>query len=394
MRLGYHYHVPALLKENSLWTPGYHGIFLDSLAAHCHSLTCFLHQPRTDEVETLDYRIKSTNISMVPLGVRPSIPGRLLKSAQYKKIFQAFSADVDAVLVRCPTPILSVLHEALPAVPLVLLIVGDYLAGVDALSQSWLRREAIRCWARWNKAEQNRIAKEAQVFVNSRILQRELSGIVRRLEEIKTTTLRKEDFFVRRDTCGKAPFRIFYSGRITRGKGLNDLLEAVAILISKGEDVVLDLAGPQEPRENLWEELKAQAVRQGIASRVTYHGYRPLGESLFSLYKAADVFVMPSRTLSEGFPRCIWEALAHSLPVVATDVGSVREYVGTVASIVPPSEPELLAGAIQEIIHDAGLRQGRIRDGLETVSTVTVEEQARKMMERIKGWLHEPASKT
>ena len=67
----------------------------------------------------------------------------------------------------------------------------------------------------------------------------------------------------------------------------------------------------------------------------------------------ADVFVLPSR--SEGFSNAIVEAMAASLPVVATNVGGNAEAVqdGVSGVIVPPENPDALAAAIVRLLSDS-----------------------------------------
>jgi glycosyltransferase involved in cell wall biosynthesis len=67
---------------------------------------------------------------------------------------------------------------------------------------------------------------------------------------------------------------------------------------------------------------------------------------------AADIFVLPSR--SEGFSNAIVEAMAASLPVVATNVGGNAEAVidGVSGFLVPPEDPAALAAAITRLLCD------------------------------------------
>lgn len=81
--------------------------------------------------------------------------------------------------------------------------------------------------------------------------------------------------------------------------------------------------------------------------------------------QAADVFVLAS--LWEGFPRSILEAMRAGLPVIASDVGGVREAVTAETGIVvPPRDVSALQGALGELIADASRRRalgaaGRLR---------------------------------
>ncbi len=85
-------------------------------------------------------------------------------------------------------------------------------------------------------------------------------------------------------------------------------------------------------------------------------------EELSELYDRADIFAMTSINLEhsiEGFGLVYLEAAAHSLPVVAHDVGGVSEAVldGKTGLLVPANRPIQLAAAFDKLIHDPALRR-------------------------------------
>lgn len=78
-------------------------------------------------------------------------------------------------------------------------------------------------------------------------------------------------------------------------------------------------------------------------------------EKKAQLYKAADVFVLP--TLYEGFGIVFVEAMACGLPIVSTNVGAVSEVVDGAGKLVDPKNPESLAESIVEVLENESLRQ-------------------------------------
>jgi glycosyltransferase involved in cell wall biosynthesis len=87
---------------------------------------------------------------------------------------------------------------------------------------------------------------------------------------------------------------------------------------------------------------------------VEFLGWRDDVEALLHRW---DVFVMPS--LEEGFGIAALEAMAAGLPVVATAVGGIPELVkdGETGWLVPPADPQALAGRLRSLLRDSGLRQ-------------------------------------
>jgi glycosyltransferase involved in cell wall biosynthesis len=135
--------------------------------------------------------------------------------------------------------------------------------------------------------------------------------------------------------------------RHDRVKGIDVLLDAMA-LVPAPTSLVLVGDGPEGPA------LRRRCTELGLDDRVEFRDV-PWGEvRAADLMWAFDGLVLPSRL--EGFPVTIAEGMLAGLPIVATDVGSVREAVedGVTGWVVPPEDPAALAGAIVELVSDPG----------------------------------------
>ena len=366
--------------------PSYQGRFVDALADQCSEVICFLHSPRTDEQTQMDYELQRRNVRLVDLGPHTTVPRRLLSVRKYAGILRNQKNGLDALLLRGPSPLLPALVDAAHPVPTALLLVGDAVAGVNDSRQPFWRREAIRLLWRRNRHRQDQIAKRSLTFVNSQKLFREMRSTVLNLMETRTTTLTRADFFDREDTCIRAPYRLLYTGRMDRGKGLIEIVQALSLLVQEGEDVVLDLVGWPEKGDNVLKEMQQVASHLKVADRVKFHGPKAVGPELFAHYRESDIYIIASKT-SEGFPRTIWEAMAHSLPVVATTVGSIPQFVEAAAELVPPNNAVALAAAIRGIIHSAEKRMKMIRCGRILASEMTLETQVGRMVREMKKWI-------
>ncbi|MGZ5495912.1 MAG: glycosyltransferase family 4 protein [Candidatus Aminicenantales bacterium] len=155
-------------------------------------------------------------------------------------------------------------------------------------------------------------------------------------------------------TSGQA-IRLLYLGHLGEVKGTDDLLEAFKILKSGGDPVALDLVG-----DFLAEQDEARLA--AAAGAVSFPGKAvqlvpPVsGEEKLACFERADIFVFPSH--HEGMPMAIIEAMAAGLPVVATAVGGIPEFVedGVNGLLVPPRAPLALSGALEKLCKDARLR--------------------------------------
>lgn len=137
-------------------------------------------------------------------------------------------------------------------------------------------------------------------------------------------------------------------GNIRHVKGHDIFIKAAAKIVPRFPNVSFSIAGGVlEPA--YFEELQALIRDLNLTDHFHFAGaITDLREHL----SAANIFVLPSR--SEGFSNAIVEAMAGSLPVVATNVGGNAEAVQDSVSgfIVPSEDPDALAAAITELLAD------------------------------------------
>jgi glycosyltransferase involved in cell wall biosynthesis len=86
---------------------------------------------------------------------------------------------------------------------------------------------------------------------------------------------------------------------------------------------------------------------------------------------------------TEGFPQVLLEAFASGLPVVATDVGGVRELADGAARLIPPGDPVAAATELRNLAEDSGLRKVLVEKGLERVERMTLSHEAARVAEFI-----------
>jgi glycosyltransferase involved in cell wall biosynthesis len=140
---------------------------------------------------------------------------------------------------------------------------------------------------------------------------------------------------------------VLAAGRMTPQKGLDTLVAAAVRWRSRRPEPLLAVAGSGP----LATALARQAAEFGLDVR--FLGWR---DDVPALLAAADVFVLPSRW--EGQPLVLQEALRAGRPVVAADVGGVREVTADAALLVSPGDPQALAAAVLRVLDDAELAAG------------------------------------
>jgi glycosyltransferase involved in cell wall biosynthesis len=168
-------------------------------------------------------------------------------------------------------------------------------------------------------------------------------------------------------------------GRQEFQKAQEDLVSAFDLLGSARPDVELLLAGREGTASA---QVAARVERSPYRERVRILGHR---EDIAEILAAADVFVLPS--VYEGFPGAAIEAMALGLPVIASDLPTLREIIedGGSGLLVPPRNPERLAEATGRVLDDPETRRRLGDQGRELFLTrLTAEQSHRRIIELYK----------
>lgn len=171
----------------------------------------------------------------------------------------------------------------------------------------------------------------------------------------------------------KNPSQILFVGRFDYGKGINILIDAIGSLRNELPDIHLRMVGDGP----LVEEAKKQVSELGLEDNIELVGFISANGPLQKIYTQADIFVLPSDTYPEGFPRVIHEAWAAGLPVVATRMAGIPYRVedGTNGLLVTPGDCEELTDALRRLINDPDLCFKLAKGGVQTVRHLTFERQ-------------------
>ena len=174
---------------------------------------------------------------------------------------------------------------------------------------------------------------------------------------------------------------IAFIGRITRDKGVEELLAAFDMLLKRDQNCVLLMVGPEDAADGTLSSNKKRSD-----GNIRYIGYSAEPEKYLA---ASDVFCLPS--YREGFGNVVIEAAAMGLPSVGTDIVGLRDSIlnGETGLLVPAKDARALADALMKLLEDEELRSAmgkRARHRARTefdgkrVSAAVLEEYARLAM--------------
>jgi glycosyltransferase involved in cell wall biosynthesis len=147
----------------------------------------------------------------------------------------------------------------------------------------------------------------------------------------------------------EGPARILTVAHLYPRKGVDTLLRSFASVPAEAH---LRIVGSGSERERL--EQLAQTL--GLTDRVHFLGHLPFA-ALVAEYRNATLFALP--TEQEGFGIVFLEAMASSLPIIATRVAAVPEVVsdGVTALLANPGDESTLAQMLETLLGDAALRK-------------------------------------
>ncbi len=154
--------------------------------------------------------------------------------------------------------------------------------------------------------------------------------------------------------------KIVYIGRLSYEKGVDVLIEAIHIVVTKYSDVKLDIIGDGPAANNYKMLIKRLAIEQNV----NFLGIR---YDLENYYLNSDIFILPSRT--EGMSNVLLEAMSYGLPCIVTTVGGAKELIkhGENGYLVKPNDLFDLATNINELIK---LEEIRKKIGINACKTV------------------------
>lgn len=149
-----------------------------------------------------------------------------------------------------------------------------------------------------------------------------------------------------------AALRLLMVATVTPRKGHLVLIDALAKL--RRADWRLDCIGSTTRDPDYVAAVRRAIATQNLAARIFLHD-EMAPDRLDTSYAAADLFVLPS--FHEGYGMALAEALAHGLPIIATQAGAIPETVPATAGIlVTPGDATALAMALTSVLSDDALR--------------------------------------
>ncbi len=299
----------------------------------------FIPTDVTRDLSTPDARVTAFDYPSVPVLAR-AVNGELSGRALMRRL-KDFRPDVVLGYWIYPEGYGAWRCARRLGIPCVLGGLGTDIRARDALTR-WLSGRALRA------ADQLIMVSEEmrrQVIDRFRVVPSQVHTIT---NGVNASIFHPRDSSAMRQKLGlEESFRVVcYVGRFVATKGLHELLEAFAEMVSRDESLRLVLIGDGVMRD----ELKTRLATSSLGRYVLLPGaLQP--EAIAEWLNASDALCLPS--YSEGYPNVVLEALACGRPVVATQVGGIPEIIDrTNGRLVPPRDSGALQVALAAVLEE------------------------------------------
>lgn len=199
---------------------------------------------------------------------------------------------------------------------------------------------------------------------------------------VAASTIRQEDFYKRTDTCQGDIVKLLFIGYIRPEKGIEYLINALSLLDT--EKWELEIIGSFEKFRAYKNKIDQIIKNIGKENKIFWSGEYEDRLIIFEAYRKHDILILPS--LSEGIPRVLIEAMANSLPVIATNVGGIPTLVknGFNGLLIPPKNEKAIADAINTINQNSIVRRQLIKNGYESVKNLKIDNFVESIIKECK----------
>jgi glycosyltransferase involved in cell wall biosynthesis len=148
---------------------------------------------------------------------------------------------------------------------------------------------------------------------------------------------------------------ILQASRLDPWKGHRILLHALTQMRNIPDWRCWIAGSPQRPEEEAYRaELRRMVEQLGLTERVRFIGHR---DDIAVALAACDIYCQPNET-PEPYGMIFAEALAAGKPVVASDMGGVKEIVTPASGMLCQPDPASVSAALSPLVRDGGLREG------------------------------------
>ncbi|PSQ97769.1 MAG: hypothetical protein BRD55_01110 [Bacteroidetes bacterium SW_9_63_38] len=220
------------------------------------------------------------------------------------------------------------------------------------------------------------LCKDVPVFVTGDMFMRSYGPWTQWVK----TTLQKDEMppLNKKDVeRGKEPFHVVFAGRLSPVKNLRRLIRAVDKLHTRDRSIRCTVIGSGKLRTEL------EQLANSLDASIEFPGQIQNRKLIESRFLGGDVLVLPS--LEERQGKVLLEAMACSVPVVASDAGGIPSVIedGVNGILCDPYSVEDIAQKISRVMQDPELRERLVQNGYEYATSHALDVEVDRLMNRV-----------
>ena len=177
--------------------------------------------------------------------------------------------------------------------------------------------------------------------------------------------IEKDKIYTSKDLNLNSKLRILNVNHIKPGKGIIELIEGFSMFRKSVKyETELIIVGDTTKEKEYFKHILKVIEDLAEQSTITFTGNINSLNELIDIYRTSDFFVLPS--ISEGFPRVIWEAFSQSLPVISTSIPNITlefDEDRMPLLLIPDNKPNSIKKGMQEMSSNKDLREKLVYDG-------------------------------
>lgn len=374
-RLAIHHHALIFVDSNGkMWAPSFIGRWIDELSHHFLEIV-LLFTVTNERIQNQDYKILAKNVILINIGPNTGLLNHISNFRRMRGVVKTCSKPDDILIVRGITPRQIVVWNAIKTKNKYFLLVGTP-APYNIVKIRRFSDVYKYFITRWRIFEFRKIIQTGSCIVNAPHLMPEIKQkygidpIFIPTNTIKLSEFQKPEIVATKNI--NTQIKLLYCGRLTRAKGIFEILETAANLQTKSIDFRLDIVGfaGEGESEEIFHKFSEKLKIDGL---INWHGFIKFGPELFSMYHSADILLLPS--YSEGMPHVVWEAAAFGCVVISSRIGGIPFLFEHLDNIyfIDQVTPGNLTEAVVSLLENGELRTTIKNNAYEFAKKFTIE---------------------
>jgi glycosyltransferase involved in cell wall biosynthesis len=374
-RLGVHYHLPIIIKNEKLYVQSYFGKWIDELCLSFKEVVLIVHTSKKNSND--DFFLKSSNIRIIDLGEKETFfLNRVIKFKYYHNIIQQNSDLIDIVCFRYPSPLTNILKIAFSNKKTFSLIVGNMWQLQFYQKISFYKNLILYFYWQIDHfifSIVNRNSLNLSIYNAKKVF-----PLLSNVHFLHSSTIIKSDIVRKPKPFPKAVFTLIAVSRLQEDKGILSLIKAIEIVKKNDFNVQLNIVG--EGNDDQTAKINELINSLNLQKQVTLLG-KIKSNDILKKFDQADAHIVPA--LIDFSPRTTWEGAARGLPTIMSrgiDINYKHFNKNQKMLFFIANDHKEIADRVISIINDKALFKQLQLNSIEIAKDRTLEKSVERLV--------------